>query len=248
MGFKDAGWAYNLNLPTTQKVVLAAVAFRTDDRTHQTIAGQQTVATMLGMNRATVNRSLGLLESAGIITRTKRSDAYGHRKTDTITCNTNVTLTNVGPANVGETNVSDSASQRDSHDEPMSPSSTAVDVIQKDHPVGHPVLPRASFADFWIVWPRSEDKKRAETAWARAIKRADPDRIVAIATAYANHPHRPPKQFVKHAATWLNGDCWNDPMPSAPEIDNRRQTTGDRNLTYLANLADRQNGQKGITA
>lgn len=240
MGFKDAEWAYALKLPTTQKVVLAAVAFRTDDKTHQTFVGQETVARMLGMNRATVNRALGVLETSSIITRAKRHGTYGQRKTDTITCNVSyVTPANVGESNVGEAQVGLDVRPSDSHAEPVSRSSTAEEVTQEDHSVGHPVSPAvrtASFADFWLVWPRSEDKKRSEIAWDKAIKRADPDLIVARATEYSNHPHRPARQYVKYAASWLNGDCWNDPMPAAPEIDNRnaKPTPTDRALAVLA--------------
>lgn len=80
-----------------------------------------------------------------------------------------------------------------------------------------------TFDDFWSVWPRKDKRKDAETAWNSAVKRADPARIVDVAAEYANHPHRAAKQFVPYGATWLRGDCWNDPMPEAPEPD--RTTT-----------------------
>lgn len=71
-----------------------------------------------------------------------------------------------------------------------------------------------SFDDFWAVWPRKDSKKTAQTAWARAIKKADPAAIVAAARAYAGSPHRPEKQFVPYGASWLNAERWNDPLPS----------------------------------
>lgn len=72
-----------------------------------------------------------------------------------------------------------------------------------------------SFSGFWSVWPRKDAKKTAESAWARAVKRAQPAEIIAAATAYAQSPFRPEKQFVPYAATWLNGDRWTDPLPEA---------------------------------
>lgn len=77
--------------------------------------------------------------------------------------------------------------------------------------------PPPTFADFWIVWPRSEGKADAIKAWAKACRRADPAVIVAAATAYAASPYRPDRQFVPHGSTWLNGSRWEDPAPQPPE-------------------------------
>lgn len=75
------------------------------------------------------------------------------------------------------------------------------------------VIVGPTFEDFWAVWPRKDSKKSAEAAWGRAVKRQDPETIIAAARAYASSPYRPEKQFVPHGATWLNGDRWNDPLP-----------------------------------
>lgn len=72
-----------------------------------------------------------------------------------------------------------------------------------------------SFDDFWKVWPRREGKKAAALAWGRAVKRAAAQTIIDAATAYARSPFRPEARYVPHASTWLNGDRWDDPSPSA---------------------------------
>lgn len=88
MGFKDAEWAYGLELPMASKVVLVAVCHRTDDKKHHTFVGQQTIAQMTGASPKTVQRSLRDLELAGIITRTHRHGRNGFRTSDLIEVNT----------------------------------------------------------------------------------------------------------------------------------------------------------------
>lgn len=74
------------------------------------------------------------------------------------------------------------------------------------------VLPH-TFDEFWAIWPRKDSKKDAAAAWAKAVKRADPNVIFEAARVYASSPHRPEKQFVPYGATWLNKDRWEDPPP-----------------------------------
>lgn len=88
-------------------------------------------------------------------------------------------------------------------------------------------IPR--FAEFWSVYPRKDDKRRAETAFETALKRATADAIIAGARAYAADPNRE-AAFTKHPATWLNADAWaNGPLPprggSGPSKDDRFMAT-----------------------
>lgn len=69
------------------------------------------------------------------------------------------------------------------------------------------------FDEFYTAWPKKVDKPAARRAWVKAIKRADPDTIITAAVAYRDHPHIPPRQFIRNPATWLNGDGWNDELP-----------------------------------
>lgn len=78
------------------------------------------------------------------------------------------------------------------------------------------------FEDFWAVYPRKKEKKRAQTAWKSAVKREPPEGIIAAAKNYAqerNHV-KDGEQFTKHASTWLNNDCWEDyrtnPVKASP--------------------------------
>ncbi|QTF82140.1 RepA-like replication initiator [Arthrobacter phage Prairie] len=76
-----------------------------------------------------------------------------------------------------------------------------------------------AFDDFWAVYPRRDDKKKARTAYAKALREASPSEILAGARRYAEDPNRDPA-YTKYAATWLNAGAWaNGPLP--PRRDSR---------------------------
>lgn len=75
------------------------------------------------------------------------------------------------------------------------------------------------FDEFWQLWPRREGKANAIKAWQKAIKKISESELVEKARAYVTSPTVPEKQFVPHAATWLNGERWNDePDPVKPDL------------------------------
>lgn len=120
-----------------------------------------------------------------------------------------------------------------------------VDKGSKDKEVEPPISPKggdttkpkrkrheytSEFETFWSIYPRKDDKRRALTAFNNALERATLDEICAGAARYANDPNRVP-QYTKHAATWLNGDCWlNPPLPARRVSD----PWGDRIRSVLA--------------
>ena len=69
--------------------------------------------------------------------------------------------------------------------------------------------PGDRFDEFWAVYPKRVGKGQAGKAWAKAIKLADPQVIIAAAAAFRDSPRRSP-DFTKHPATWLNAQCWTD--------------------------------------
>ncbi|QKY79805.1 helix-turn-helix DNA binding domain [Arthrobacter phage Bumble] len=81
------------------------------------------------------------------------------------------------------------------------------------------------FAEFWRIYPRKDDKKRAERAWAKALLEADAGEILAGALRYRTDPNRE-AQYTKQPATWLNAGAWaNDPLPprsgARPTLDDK---------------------------
>lgn len=72
------------------------------------------------------------------------------------------------------------------------------------------------FEEFWRIYPRHEDKKKAFTVWQKALKGgATADEIIAGAVRYAKYRAGEPEQYTKHPATWLNGDCWENEYSTA---------------------------------
>lgn len=75
-----------------------------------------------------------------------------------------------------------------------------------------------AFERFWQVYPSHLDRKPAETAWTKVLRKpnVDPETLIAAAAAYADDPGRE-DAFTKRPATWLNGECWtNGPLPQRP--------------------------------
>lgn len=66
-----------------------------------------------------------------------------------------------------------------------------------------------AFDLFWEVYPRKAAKPAAAKAWARAVKKADAQALIAAAAQYRDDPGRDP-QYTAHPATWLNHERWND--------------------------------------
>lgn len=81
------------------------------------------------------------------------------------------------------------------------------------------------FDEFWKVYPRHEEKKRARDRFARILKagEATAAQVIAGARAYAAQMQAEGREQpkVKHPTTWLNGACWEDdytpPRPPADE-------------------------------
>lgn len=79
------------------------------------------------------------------------------------------------------------------------------------------------FLRFWEAYPIHRNKRQAYRAWGAAIRRmiaipggkltASQSAILAGAIRYKNDPNRV-DEYTQHAATWLNGDGWEDePLP-----------------------------------
>lgn len=75
------------------------------------------------------------------------------------------------------------------------------------------------FEEFWNVYGKKLDRKRAEQKWRMALRKrgVTADQIIEAARAYIDaqvtkgkHP-----EFTKHADAWLNGECWNDEIVPA---------------------------------
>lgn len=68
------------------------------------------------------------------------------------------------------------------------------------------------FEDFWNLYPRKENKKKAEQTWRTHNLHAKRSTICADVRS-RKESHRPWLDgFVPHATTYLNGERWNDAL------------------------------------
>jgi hypothetical protein len=76
-----------------------------------------------------------------------------------------------------------------------------------------------AFLVFWSVYPLKRDKRKAQLAWRKSVRRlganADAETVILLgAIRYRNDPNRV-DAYTKYAEGWLNGDGWEDePLPA----------------------------------
>jgi hypothetical protein len=85
------------------------------------------------------------------------------------------------------------------------------------------------FEVFWLSYPLKVKKLAARKAWLKAAAVAEFDKIMAGLEAYKKF--KPATQDWCHAATWLNGERWDDEWKSAPKPV-AKQNIPTRDLVY----------------
>jgi len=78
----------------------------------------------------------------------------------------------------------------------------------------------ATFADFWLLYPRRVARKDAERAWARISERDRVEALTALVGWRRVWADKDP-QFIPHASTWLNGERWTDELPVASAVSHQ---------------------------
>jgi len=112
------------------------------------------------------------------------------------------------------------------------------------------------FSDFWTAWPRKVERKAAVRAYTSALsgtghRTSDTAAmILAAATAWAaqwRDVEQRPVDKIPHAATWLNGERWNDeiPAPTPPSSDGRVSAAARGALLTRELMEGQQHGQLG---
>ena len=83
--------------------------------------------------------------------------------------------------------------------------------------------PSSSFSSFWSAYPRKVGKAAAQKAYAKAIRKALPETILARLEAWKASKDFPLPDFVPHASTWLNGERWLDELGDEPPKPKTKQ-------------------------
>ena len=70
------------------------------------------------------------------------------------------------------------------------------------------------FEEFWDAYDKKLDRKKAEQKYRTALKKpgVTPDLLIAAALQYVTweRANNNGGRYIKHATTWLEGECWND--------------------------------------
>lgn len=226
MSVRVMSLVWDSNVPAPERFTLLALADRADEdgRCWPSI---RTLSLKCRMGASTIRRHLVTLQECGVLTvdhRFNSSSMYTislgklRELVDPATPSQSDT-----PSQSGRGSQSDTPSQSDKPPPPNlgGPPSQSEHLYTSDPSVDPSELPLAPlaapvdrFAEFYAAYPRRKDRRKAEQAWRAALKRkADPDRIIAAAKAYAQSAGD--VQYLKYPATWLNAEAYDDePEPA----------------------------------
>lgn len=206
-------WAHSRSEPT-DRLVLLAIADCANDAGAEAYPSLATLTTKTGLHERSIQRSLNRLVGIGELTVQPRGGPHGcNRYRVTMAPGRQSPRQTVTPA---ESRLTPGTAPPHPRHSAVSTPGTAPPEPSFNHQgtIKEPsVVPRDRFGEFWATYPRKAAKDAAKRAWTKALKRADPDRIIAGSSRYRDDPGRDP-QFTKYPATWLNDGCWDDePLP-----------------------------------
>ena len=96
------------------------------------------------------------------------------------------------------------------------------------------------FPEFWDAYGKKVKRADAEKKWAKAIRKADPDLIIAAAASYVawERANNEGGRYIADPSTWLHGERWNDERASRPRPQSRVQ----QHLALAQQLAAEEGG------
>lgn len=199
-------------LKPAAKIVLYWLADHHNGETGMCFPSLKTLANECEMDVATVKRHLISLENCGLIERNRRQRENGSQtSTQYILCLTEPLAQNAPP--------------------PSAKCATPLAQKHTPHNLGNNNLGREPldnndhFEDFWAAYPRKVGKGNARKAFAKALKNSSVEEIASGLNRQIEALSSKEQQFIPHAATWLNGERWND----EPDTNSNGNTSNARN-------------------
>lgn len=77
------------------------------------------------------------------------------------------------------------------------------------------------FEAWWLLYPRRVAKGQARKAYLKARSGADAAILAEGAKRYSAEVSGKDPDFIKHPATWLNGECWSDERADPAKSEHR---------------------------
>jgi len=203
-------WVIDLPISHTSFRLYAVLARYADYNTHRAFPSRETLAERLGTSIRTVERSVMELQDRGAIKRQNRGRYHSNMyllvtddpKTTSETSDKNVVRDDKSVVR------SDKSVVRD--DKNVALTRTIEQELKNKNDI---------FLQFWNIYPKKVDRRKAEKALQNALKRSSLSNILEGAEKYRDDPNRK-LQFTKNPATWLNADSWlNEPLPQAEQLN-----------------------------
>jgi hypothetical protein len=190
MSFQAMAWAVGQKLPTKEKFVLIMLANYAGE-TGLAWPSMKRLCEDTSMSKDSVIRAVKNLEEMGLL-EVERRVVEG------------VNLPNIYHLNLqGVVAHSDQGVVAHSdHGSRSQRPKPIIEPIKKDSFVG--------FDEFWQACPRRIGKAAAEKAYAKALKQASHETIMAGIRRYAASRAGQDEQYTVHPATWLNQGRWDD--------------------------------------
>ena len=98
------------------------------------------------------------------------------------------------------------------------------------------------FQEFWDAYDKKVKKADAEKKWAKAIKKADPDHIVAAAAEFVTweRANNQGGRFIPDPSSWLHGERWRDERKSPA----KPQTNTQAHLALVEQIAAEERAEQ----
>jgi len=99
-----------------------------------------------------------------------------------------------------------------------------------------------AFQEFWDAYDKKVKRADAEKKWAKAIKKADPDHIVAAAAEFVTweRANNQGGRFIPDPSSWLNGERWRDERKSPA----KPQTNTQAHLALVEQIAAEERAER----
>jgi len=208
MSYRALNWAWEADLPTSQKFVLVALADMADEH-ESCFPGQERLGRMIGATDRTVRAALVKLEESGLISRTQRRGADGMRTSDRYVLHTNRKILPVVESPEDDVDLTGNLRQPHRKQIPGNPQRTTrepSDVVGDLLDV------------LWVMWPssRRSTRKVVELRLKTALKRTDAPTLIEAVKAHTDVWSTWPQsdvQYVPLLSTWLNQERWTGAVP-----------------------------------
>jgi Mn-dependent DtxR family transcriptional regulator len=198
---------WKTNLPTTEKMVLLVIADHASDDGTNAWPSQATIAAKCSISVRTVQRSVNTLVRHGYIRLEKRAGGSVDCREDRRPNRYTIVLSRLRGDNTPRRKVV-------ANEVTLTP-----DTGRQSRPMNHtkqPSIELSQFNEFWKMYPLKKAKGKAQEAYAKALKKATHDEIMAGVRKYSKDPLRDPK-FTAYPATWLNQERWLDEITEVKE-------------------------------